>query len=106
MDCSKTQNRLKGLAADGFVVLVLIGSRSLLRLICPFLFTGGALSATYVIDPIVLTKDPKPLSHSFVERIPSHLDGILAPAQVGARDAACAKRHMRDASRSAFYSPR
>ena len=60
------------------------------------------LTAADVIDPIVLAKYAKPLSHCFVQGIRSHLDGMLIPARVGTRDSACAKRHSAKLTASLF----
>jgi hypothetical protein len=37
------------------------------------------LPSAYIIDPIILTKYPQALSHSFVERVSSDINGMLDP---------------------------
>ena len=53
----------------------------------------GRLAASDVIDPIVLAKYAKPLSHCLVQGIRSRVDGMLAAAQIGTRDTAPTKSH-------------
>lgn len=65
---------------------------------------NGRLAVSDRIDPIVLPKHPKAVGHRFVERIRSHLDSMLAPPKIDARDAAIAKAHGRWITHFAFSS--
>jgi hypothetical protein len=65
---------------------------------------NGRLPASDRIDPIVLPKHPKAVGYRFVERIRSHLDSMLTPPKIDARDAAIAKAHGRRITHFAFYS--
>jgi hypothetical protein len=62
------------------------------------------LTATDVIDPIVLAKYAEPLSHCFEQGIRSQLDGMIVPARVGTKDSACAKPHGGEVNSFAFSS--
>lgn len=67
---------------------------------------NGRLPASDRIDPIVLPKHPKAVGHRFVERIRSHLDSMLAPPKIDARDAAIAKAHGRWIRHLRLFFPR
>ena len=53
----------------------------------------NCMTAADVIDPIVVAKGAKTLSHCFVQRVRSHLDGMLGAPQISARHDAVARCH-------------
>jgi hypothetical protein len=52
-----------------------------------------SLSVANIADPVILTKNPQPLSNRFIEGIGSHLNGVVHTLKISATHYAIAHGH-------------